>query len=182
MCTFGLSGCGVKPRQFRDRHFFGNCCFSLFMLSRPRSFKHHQYSTKRPPRQEERKKIMAEEGKKKNAKFWASHPLWGPHPLGSGLKGVVPRAPLPGGGFFFSISCSLWSCQKTKTQFGQSRLGQKSASAQRSDWAAKELQVAKVQGFEPTTVTMVSCQKQKTRFLRQWRPMKHHTESYPPSL
>ena len=52
MCTFGLSGCRVKPQP--NVHISGS-----------RRFKHHQNSTKRPPRErEERKKTVAGEGKK----------------------------------------------------------------------------------------------------------------------
>ena len=46
---------------------------------RPRRFKHHQNSTRRPPRKEERK--LWREREKKSAKYWARHPS-GPHPSG----------------------------------------------------------------------------------------------------
>ena len=47
MCTFGLSGCRVKPRRpenSKRAHF------------RPRRFKHHQNSTRKPPEREKERK------------------------------------------------------------------------------------------------------------------------------
>ena len=49
-------------------------------ISGPRRFKHHQNSTKGPQEREERKRLVAGEGKK-SAKFWAPHPS-GPHTSG----------------------------------------------------------------------------------------------------
>ena len=57
MCTFGLSGCRVKPKR-------KTCTFEG-----PGLQSHHQNSTKRSPREEERMKMVAGEGKR--AKYWA---------------------------------------------------------------------------------------------------------------
>ena len=61
--------------------------------------KHHQNSTKRPPREGRKKKFRAGE-RKKSAKFWALHPSGphpsGPHPSGPHLFWVrAPTAPAP---------------------------------------------------------------------------------------
>ena len=82
MCTFGLSGCHVKP----GGHQTGPPELAHDSLRTPNvhisghlRFKHHQNSTKGPQERERRKKIVAEEGKK--TKFWAPHPS-GLHPSG----------------------------------------------------------------------------------------------------
>ena len=66
-------------------------------ISGPRRFKHHQNFTKRPPREGRKKEKCGRRGKKKSAKFWASHPsghhfvqVWSP-PLRAPLfLGLVP--------------------------------------------------------------------------------------------
>ena len=69
MCTFGLSGCRVKPRRPHQTGPPGLAHDSPRTLnvhiSGPRRFKHHQTSTKGPQERERRKKIVAGRGKKK---------------------------------------------------------------------------------------------------------------------
>ena len=70
MCTFGLSGCRVKPR---------------------RRFKPHQNSTRRPPEREERMKFPA--GERKKARIFGPPTLRAPHLFW--VRAPTPPAPTP---------------------------------------------------------------------------------------
>ena len=87
MCTFGLSGCRVKPRRPHQTGPPGLAHDSPrtpnVHISGPRRIKHHQNSTRRPPEREEKNEFCGGRGKK-SAKFWAPHPS-GPHPSGPWL-------------------------------------------------------------------------------------------------
>ena len=82
MCTFGLSGCRVKPRRphhraaeaSHDSRKLQTCTLQGTCASR-----HHQNSLRRPPETHRNSETVAGEGRK-SAKFWAPHPL-GPHPF-----------------------------------------------------------------------------------------------------
>ena len=107
MCMFGLSGCGVKPRaaswnvetvQYSRESYMGACHASFLELLRTAycrgftrqnsnvhilgqwSFKHHQNSTRRPPREGRMNEMGAGDGKKKR-EILGPHPS-GPHPSG----------------------------------------------------------------------------------------------------
>ena len=99
MCTFGLSGCRVKPRRPHQTGPPGLAHDSPrtpnVHISGPRRFKHHQNSTKGPQERERRKKIVAEEGKK-SGKCWAPHPS-GLHPSGLHPSGLHPSRLHPSG-------------------------------------------------------------------------------------
>ena len=92
MCTFGLSGCRVKPWRphqtgppglAHDSPRTQTCTFQGTCAS-----KHHQNSTRRPPERHRNSETVAGKGRKR-AKFWAPHPsgptLRGPHPFGAPL-------------------------------------------------------------------------------------------------
>ena len=91
MCTFGLSGCRVKPWRPHQTGPPGLAHDSPrtpnVHISGPRRFKHNQNSTKGPQERERRKKIVAEEGKKREIlgppPFWA--PPFGAPPFGAPL-------------------------------------------------------------------------------------------------
>ena len=80
MCTFGLSGCRVKPRRPHQtgpglahdslRTPVQGTCAS----------KHHQNSTRRPPERDEKNEFCSGRGKKKR-EILGPHPS-GPHPSG----------------------------------------------------------------------------------------------------
>ena len=82
MCTFGLSGCRVKPRRLRGRQGF---------TQQPENSKRAHLTARRfqtPPKNHEKTHNDREkernwwwETEKKSAKFWAPHPS-GPHPSG----------------------------------------------------------------------------------------------------
>ena len=88
LCTFGLSGCRVKPRRPHQTGAAGartrqpenskRAHFRAPALETPPKF--HE----RTPREKEERKLWREEGKK-NAKFWVHHP--------SGLHPSVPLFP-----------------------------------------------------------------------------------------
>ena len=77
VCTFGLSGCRVKPRRPHQTGPPG--------LARqpegPGASNTTKIPRKDPKREEEERKMRREEGKK-SAKFWAPHPS-GLHPFGA---------------------------------------------------------------------------------------------------
>ena len=103
MCTFGLSGCGVKPRWLRGRRGFTQQPENSKRAHlRPRRFKHNQNSTRKPPEREERMRFPVGE-RKKSAKFWA------PHPATPTLRGPTLRS---------------WFGQSRPIKVGQSRFGQ----------------------------------------------------------
>ena len=100
MCTFGLSGCRVKPRRPHQTGRRGShttarelqtCTFQGTCAS-----KHHQNSTRRPPERHRNSETEAGKGRK-SAKFWASHPS-GPHPFGAPpFRGPTLSGPHPFG-------------------------------------------------------------------------------------
>ena len=82
MCTFGLSGCRVKPRRpqsrrrgFSDRPRAQTCTFQARVLQTPPKF--HEKTLG-----ETHKKQNGGGRGKKSAKFWGPHPS-GPSPFGS---------------------------------------------------------------------------------------------------
>ena len=103
MCTFGLSGCRVKPRRPHQTGPPGLAHDSPrtpnVHISGHLRFKHHQNSTRKPPEREEKN----QKGRK-SAKFWA-------HPFGAPPFWVEPRRVEP-----------RWVKHKN-TKIGQSRLG-----------------------------------------------------------
>ena len=100
MCTFGLSGCRVKPRRLWGRRGF----------TRPR---------------ERHKKSKTVAGKGKKTRNFGPPPFgappWGAHPSGSTLRVFV----LPCFGHLVVFFSKKTKGQKTETpNFGQSRFGQ----------------------------------------------------------
>ena len=77
LCTFGVLELSCETRAALDPPGFQS-----------RRFKHRQNSTKRPPGEEQRMKIVAGEGKN-SAKFWALQ-SWGLHPWGPQPSGPPP--------------------------------------------------------------------------------------------
>ena len=92
MCTFGLSGCRVKPRRPHQTRPPGLAHDSPrtpnVHISGPLRFKHHQNSTRRPPERHRNSETVAGKGRK-SAKFWAPNPS-GPHPSGPHPFGAPP--------------------------------------------------------------------------------------------
>ena len=90
MCTFGLSGCRVKPRRPHQTGPAGLAHDSPrtpnVHISGPRRFKHHQNSTKKTKREEKRIKNCGGRGKKKRE-------ILGPHPSGHHSSGPHPSGP-----------------------------------------------------------------------------------------
>ena len=96
MCTFGLSGCRVKPRPglHTTARELQTCTFQG-----PGASKHHQNSTRRPPERHRNCETVAGKGRK-SVKFCSPHPS-GLHP--SGLQARPSFA---------------------RTKFGQTKFGQ----------------------------------------------------------
>ena len=80
----GPSGLHTTAREPKRGHFRA-----------PALQKHHQNSTKGPPKREKKERKMWRE-RKKSAKCWASHPS-GPHPSGPHPSGPHPSGPHPSG-------------------------------------------------------------------------------------
>ena len=93
VCTFGLSGCCVKPRRLRG------------FTRRPKNSKRAHFRAptcqtppkfhEKTPRERRKERILRREREKK-AKFWATHPS-GPHPLGPHPSGPHSLGPNPSG-------------------------------------------------------------------------------------
>ena len=122
MCTFGLSGCRVKPRLFLGRRGFTRqpeiskrAPLRALVLQTPPKF--HEEDTQR-----ETKRGRGRE-REKNAKFQAPHPS-GPHP-----SGPHPFGPPPfGARFFMGLGPTLWGPNDTRQiqkWIGQKWIGQK---------------------------------------------------------
>ena len=86
MCTFGLSGCGVKPWRLRGRRGLHTTTRELqtCTVDGPGVSKHHQKTTRRPPERDKESENGAGEGKK-SAKFWL------PTLRGLALRGLALR-------------------------------------------------------------------------------------------
>ena len=92
MCTFGLSGCRVKPQRLRGCR--GTRELQTCTFERPSTSNTIKIPRKDQQEREKRMKTVAGEGKKKGVKFWAPHPS--PHPPG----------PHPSGPHFFQVWAS----------------------------------------------------------------------------
>ena len=103
MCTFGLSGCRVKPRRPHQTGPPGLAHDSPrtpnVHISGHRRFKHHQNSTKKTKRDGKRIKNCGGRGKK-SAKFWA------PTVRAPTLRAPTLRGPTTSGPHFFWV-CPL---------------------------------------------------------------------------
>ena len=75
MCTFGLSGCRVKPRRFRGRRLAHDSPRTPNMhISGPRPSKTPPKFHGRTSREGRKERILRRDREKKSAKFWAPHP------------------------------------------------------------------------------------------------------------
>ena len=97
MCTFGLSGCRVKPRRGFTRQPKNSKRAHLMVPTLQTPLKFHENTLR-----ETQTKMDVGKGKKKNAKFWASHPslshlrsptLQSPTFRGPTLRGPTLRGP-----------------------------------------------------------------------------------------
>ena len=125
MCTFGLSGCGVKPRRLRGRRFHTTTENSKRAhLTAPALPNTNTTKTTRRHIVREKKSETGGGRRKKSAKIWAP-----PHPSGPHHSGPHPSG--------LGLGPTLWAItHQIQKWMGQNWIGQ--------NWIWPKLDVAKI--------------------------------------